>query len=240
MTLIAAVQERHTSASNKGMHRSARREIRKVPSVPLARPVMPAVRPLMRRLCQLFDEETNMSIKLERSLVPKALLCLLLISSIVVPVAAQDIQSQIDRDVWIPLFNASNAFDADAFLAVQSRDMVRVSVDSKEVYGLARYQSEIRKGFKRAGDRGIVRKSEVRFLERTASDELAYETGYFRSQVTLVSGEQRVRYSRFEFVLRKEGGKWRILIDKDTADGGRITEEQFRAAAPMRQAEVKQ
>ena len=150
-----------------------------------------------------------------------------------------DTQLQIERDVWIPLFAASNAFDAEGFLALQSKDMVRVSVDSKEVYGLARYQTEIREGFERARARGLVRKSEMRFLERTTSDDLAYETGYFRSHATLPSGEELIRYSRFEFVLRKQGGKWRILLDKDTAEGGRITEEAFRAASPMRQPMVK-
>jgi hypothetical protein len=33
-------------------------------------------------------------------------------------------------------------------------------------------------------------------------------------------------------VLRKEGGKWKILVDKDTADEGKITEAMFRAVNP--------
>jgi ketosteroid isomerase-like protein len=180
-----------------------------------------------------------MGIKVERASARKASLCLLLITCVAVRAAAQDAQSQIEREVWIPLLTASNAFDAEAFLAVQSKDMVRVSVDSKEVYGLTQYQSEIREGFKRAKQRGIVRKSEMRFLERTVSSDLAYETGYFRSEVSLPGGEKRVRFSRFEMVLRKEGGKWKILIDKDTAEGGKITEQEFRAATALRQAEVK-
>jgi ketosteroid isomerase-like protein len=150
------------------------------------------------------------------------------------PLAPEDVQRQIDREVWIPFLAASNAFDTDGFLAVQSRGMIRVSPDSKEVYGLSRYQSEIREGFARARERGIVRTSEMRFLQRTASQDLAHETGYFRSQVTLTTGALRVRYSRFEMILRKEDGKWRILVDKDSAEGGTITEDAFLAAAPMK------
>lgn len=176
-----------------------------------------------------------MRIKLRSSLILGSSLCLLLFTCVVVRAGEDDTQVQMERDVWIPLLVASNTFDAEAFLAVQSKDMVRVSVDSKEIYGLARYQEEIREGFKRAKGRGIVRKSEMRFTERTASKDLAYETGYFRSQSTLPSGEERIRYSRFEFILRREKGKWRILLDKDTTEGGRITEEAFRAATPMRQ-----
>lgn len=162
--------------------------------------------------------------------------CILLIAFLVAGVSAQDVALQIERDVWIPLLAASGSFDADAFLALQSRDLVRISVDSNEVYGLSRYQKEIRDGFPRAKARGITRKSEVRFLQRNHSDDLAHETGYFRSEVTMSNGDVRVRYSRVEFVLRKEIGKWRILVDKDTADGGKITAEQFSAAAPMRSA----
>lgn len=160
--------------------------------------------------------------------------CILFVAFLVAGVSAQDVALQIERDVWMPLLSASGSFDADAFLAIQSRDLVRVSVDSNEVYGLSRYQKEIREGFPRAKARGITRKSEVRFLQRNHSDDLAHETGYFRSQVTMPDGDVRVRYSRFEFVLRKEDGKWRILVDKDTADAGKITAEQFSAAAPMR------
>ena len=160
--------------------------------------------------------------------------CVLFITFLVGRASAQDVELQIERDVWLPLLSASGSFDADAFLALQSRDLVRISVDSNEVYGLSRYHKEIREGFPRAKARGITRKSEVRFLQRNHSDDLAHETGYFRSEVRMPNGDVRVRYSRFEFVLRKENGKWRILVDKDTADGGKITAEQFSAAAPMR------
>lgn len=145
---------------------------------------------------------------------------------------APEVRRQIENDVWIPLMRASVAFDAEGFLAVQSNDLIRVSVDAGEVYGRDRYQREIREGFPRARARGITRKNEIRFLQRLASDSLAWETGYFRSQVRMPDGEERVRYTRFEMVLRKEDGKWRILVDKDTADEGKITEAMFRAANP--------
>lgn len=163
-----------------------------------------------------------------------AWLSALLYIALAAPALAQDTQAQIEADVWIPFLAASNAFDADGFLAVQSKDMVRVSPDANEVYGLARYEREIREGFARAKTRGLTRKSEMRFLKRTSSEGLAYETGYFRSEARLASGEVRVRFSRFEMVLKKEEGKWKILIDKDSAEGGSITEEAFRAAEPMR------
>jgi uncharacterized protein (TIGR02246 family) len=149
--------------------------------------------------------------------------------------AENTLYAEIERDVWVPFMAASNAFDAEGFLAVQSKDLVRVAADQNDVYGLDRYAREIRDGFQRARERGVKRVSEARFLTRATSESHAYETGYFKSHATLANGETRTRYSRFEFVLRKENGRWKILIDKDTAAGGKITEQDFQAATPIAQ-----
>lgn len=192
----------------------------------------------IRRLMH-FGITEPMPIDLLRSVTRVVAFSLLYSCLTVVSATAQDVQRQIENDVWIPFLAASNAFDADRYLAVQSKDLVRVSVDAKQVYGFARYEAEIRDGFRRARERGIVRVSEMRFLERLASGDLAHETGYFRSRVTLANGEVRVRYTRFEMVLRREAGTWKLLLDKDTSEGGAITEAMFRAAAPMKEAAVK-
>jgi ketosteroid isomerase-like protein len=143
-------------------------------------------------------------------------------------------QREIDEHVWRPFMAASNSFDAEKFLAVQSKDMVRVAPDAKQVYGLERYAREIREGFERArGRKGLIRSSEMRFLSRSAAGDLAHETGYFRSRTVLPSGEVRTRYSKFEMILRKENGRWKILVDKDSAEGGTITEATFLAATPL-------
>lgn len=154
-------------------------------------------------------------------------------------VAGEDVARQIDREVWIPFMAAASAFDADGFLALQSKDLVRVSQDDNEVYGLDRYAREVREGFPRAKARGAKRTSEVRFLTRTHAGDLAYETGYFHSRATLANGEERRRYTRFEVVLRKEAGTWKILLDKDTQDGGAITEAMYLQAQPLSQASDK-
>lgn len=139
---------------------------------------------------------------------------------------------QIEADVWIPFINASNTFDSAAFLAVQSKDLVRISGYTNEIYGLDRYAKDIGPGFKRARDRGLVRRSEVRFLQRIVSGGLALETGYFRQEAKLPDGEVRVSFTRFEFVLRKEGKRWKILVDQDFKDA--VTQDDFLKATPLR------
>lgn len=175
-----------------------------------------------------------MKLSLSRFLVFTAIGCLSVLSAGASQGLAPDVEREIDAQVWIPMLAASNSFDADGFLAVQSRDLVRVSVDTKEVYGQERYATEIRAGFRRAKERALKRTSEMRFLTRTQSGALAHETGIFRSEAVLPSGERRTRYTRFEMILRKEAGRWKILVDKDTAQNGTITEEEYRAAAPLR------
>jgi hypothetical protein len=138
---------------------------------------------------------------------------------------------QIEADVWLPFIAASNSFDVDGFLAVQSKDLVRISGYTNEIYGLARYESEIRPGFKRARDRGLTRRSEVRFLQRVTSESLAMDTGYFRQEATLPNGEVRISFTRFEFVLRKEGKRWKILVDQDFSDP--VTQSDFLKATPV-------
>lgn len=145
----------------------------------------------------------------------------------------QDLRADIERDVWIPLFKGSDSFDAELFLSVQSKDLVRVAVDQKLAYGFTRYSKEIRDGFRHAKERKIVGLSEARFLERKVEGDYAFETGYFRSEVSLPGGEKRVRFSHFEFMMRREMGKWRVLVDRDTSAGPEISESAYLQAAPM-------
>lgn len=163
------------------------------------------------------------------------LVAFLLLSSVAAAApqtAASDVALEIDAQVWSPMITASNQFDAAGFLAVQSADLVRVSVDSNEVYGLDRYRSELVAGFARARERGLKRRSEVRFLTRAHSGELARDTGIFRSEVVLPDGETRVRYTAFEMILRKEQGRWKILVDQDSARSGTLTEQDYLKGTP--------
>jgi ketosteroid isomerase-like protein len=73
----------------------------------------------------------------------------------------------------------------------------------------------------------------VRFLRHSASENLAYQSGYFRQEATLPDGKVRISFTRFEFILRKEGARWKILVDKDSGRSEVITEEDFSRAAPL-------
>ena len=153
--------------------------------------------------------------------------------------APDELRRQIDDDVWRPFLAASSSFDAEGFLAVQSPDLVRISEATGEIHGLDHYAASISQGFRRVRERGgVTRTTEARFLARSASANLAHEAGYFRS-TTVRDGQTRVAYTRFDFVLRRENGRWKILVDRDSphrlssGEAQPITEADFLAAQPL-------
>jgi hypothetical protein len=147
--------------------------------------------------------------------------------------SVKDVEAQINTQVWEPMLRASNQFDADGFLAVLSRDLVRVSTDRNLIYGFERYNKETREGFARARERGLRRTSTMRFTSRAHSQGLARETGVFRSEVVLGNGQTRVSFTAFEMILRQEAGLWKLLVDQDSWREGKITEAEYLAAKPM-------
>lgn len=148
---------------------------------------------------------------------------------------SQDYQKEIDEQLWVPFLKASSEFDGEAFMSLQSRDLVRIALDPKLIENYDQYAEGIMPNFRRIKSEGkLSRTTEMRFLTRIASVDAAYETGYFKSVTRMANGEFRTRYSQFYMVLRKENGYWKILVDSDTNLNNTITEEMFLAAKPIR------
>lgn len=146
----------------------------------------------------------------------------------------QNIQQEINEQVWKPFLKASSEFDGETFMSVQSRDLVQASLGSKRVLNYEQYEASIVPSFARIrGEGKVKRTTEMRFTERIASDRFAYERGYFKSTTLRANGEIRIGYSEFYMVLRKESGVWKIFVDSDSQLNGTITEEMFLAAKPL-------
>lgn len=57
---------------------------------------------------------------------------------------------------------------------------------------------------------------ELRFLQRIASADKAFEIGYYKTtSINSQTGEKRTGYGKFHVLLRKESGRWKILMDAD-------------------------
>jgi ketosteroid isomerase-like protein len=147
-------------------------------------------------------------------------------------VAQQDIATkEINEQVWKPFIRSFNNGDDEAFKAVHSKDIIRVIRDGKDIYGYDRYFQKTPDSIK--ANWGDWKKNiELRFIQRIAGNDKAFEVGYYKSTSTnRQTGEVRKGIGQFHVLMRKENGVWKILMDADTGEGA--NEEVFIKAKPL-------
>lgn len=153
-------------------------------------------------------------------------------------ILAQTAQKEIDEQVWKPFTEAIMNQNVSAFAALHSNDLVRAEINSKKVFGLAEYKKRMEENWPKWKESIQKNKTkytfELRFTERIANENTAYEIGYFKNETINSNGEKHIGYGKFHVVLRKESGTWKILVDSDSNEGGSITGEMFMAAEPIR------
>jgi hypothetical protein len=149
------------------------------------------------------------------------------------PSAAQtgDVQKQINDQVWKPFIQSYNNDHDEGFKAVHSKDVIRVSQDENILMGYDQYFRTVPDSIKarRANKKKNI---ELRFIQRIAGNDNAFEVGYYKTiNTNLTTGKSFVSYGKFHVLLRKENGTWKILMDADAGDG--ITEEIFKTGKPV-------
>ena len=143
------------------------------------------------------------------------------------------LQKEINEQVWKPFITAFNNRDDDAFSAVHSKEVIRVSQDDNRIFGYNEYFKKIPESEK-ARWKDWERNIELRFLQRIASSDKAFEVGYYKSSNTnTATGEKRTGYGKFHVLLRKENGNWKILMDADANE--KTDEAVFMTGNPMEQ-----
>jgi ketosteroid isomerase-like protein len=140
-------------------------------------------------------------------------------------------QEEINEQVWKPFIRAFNSDDNEAFRAVHSKEVARVIQDDNRLIGYDEY-------FKRVPDSvktkwaNWKKNIELRFIQRIATADKAFEVGYYKSTSTNVAtGEKRSGYGKFHVLLRKENGIWKILMDADANE--KTDEAVFLSGKPM-------
>ncbi|MEO9482299.1 MAG: nuclear transport factor 2 family protein [Ekhidna sp.] len=131
----------------------------------------------------------------------------LLISSLLY---SQEVQTEIDNQIWIPFTKAWESNDGDAYNAIHSDDVWRINP------GRLLVGDEYKK---RNSDRmkGQEKNSfiEFSFETRIENGSNAYEVGYYR--ITRKSdGADQQFVGRFHVALKKIDGQWKIIQDWDT------------------------
>jgi ketosteroid isomerase-like protein len=156
----------------------------------------------------------------------KSLLCALLTCSFFSVFSQTDnIETEINNQVWLPFIKTYDRMDAIGFMNLHSRDLIRVPVDAKKIYNFEEYsrnnQQNNEYNFRHKRRQAI----EFSFEERIHNDNTAFETGYYKVTTTDANGKTGVFYGKFTVVLRKFDDRWRIVLDSDT--GKNITEKMF-------------
>jgi hypothetical protein len=139
----------------------------------------------------------------------------------------QNHQKDINDQVWKPFIKSFNSGDNEGFKAVHSKEVFRVEQDNNKVLNYDQYFPK--QTPKRTGTNNI----ELRFLQRIASADKAFEVGYYKSTHTTADGKVFTGYGKFHVALRKENGIWKILVDADAKSDA--NEQTFQAAKPMEQ-----
>jgi ketosteroid isomerase-like protein len=143
---------------------------------------------------------------------------------------APNYQQEINEQVWLPFIESYGSNNSEAFMALHSKDLVRVIVDNKTIQLFDSYKYSIERGNSNRKNLNIKPSIEFRFVQRIANDQAAYEVGYYK----VISNEPtgvRSFYGKFTVVLRKENGKWKITLDSDSSEG--ITETVFNSGQKM-------
>lgn len=156
----------------------------------------------------------------------KSLLCALLTCSFFTAFSQTDnIETEINEQVWLPFINTYSRMDAIGFMNLHSRDLLRIPVDSKKIYTYDEYsrnnQQNNEYNFRHKRRQSI----EFSFEERIHNEDTAFEVGYYKVTTTDANGKTGVFYGKFTVVLRKIDDRWKIILDSDT--GKNITETQF-------------
>ena len=144
---------------------------------------------------------------------------------------ADSLQKQINEQVWNSFIKAFEAYDTDAFMAVHSKEVTRVIQDGNRLQNFEQYQSENRRSDTRNKAAKRTRTIELRFIQRIAAHDRAFEVGYFKTSTIAPDGTARSFFGKFHVLLRKESGTWKILMDADTSS--KTDEASFNAAKPM-------
>ena len=134
---------------------------------------------------------------------------------------AQNVQKEIDQQVWIPFTQAWEANDGTAYNAVHTEDVWRINPGRLLVGD--EYKKRNAERMSGQPKESII---EFSFETRTSNGDNAYEVGYYRITAPRDGGNQYY-VGRFHVALKKVNGVWKITQDWDTGEinGVKITPE---------------
>ena len=125
-----------------------------------------------------------------------------------------EIQKDIDQQVWEVFKKSYAARDAALFNSIHTDDVLRIS--SREIRIGDEYKNQIAENYKRPFEGSIS--IDFRFEHRVHREEVAFEVGYYKVNRTNADGKEANFYGRFNVLLKKLDGIWKIAQDWDSGN----------------------
>jgi ketosteroid isomerase-like protein len=147
--------------------------------------------------------------------------------------SAQDAKKEINNQVWKPFIEAYNKFDTEKFMSVYSKSVVRVPVDQKMIFDFTEYKKNINRENQFNKNYNIKAVLDIRFTSRIHAKDVAYEAGILKINLTDNNGKPATIYSKFQVLLKKENGTWKIHFDSDSTESNSISERDFAKGEAM-------
>lgn len=138
---------------------------------------------------------------------------------------------EINRDVWQPFMEGVGTFNDNLYTRVRSQDYIRIDPGSKMFLNRTDYDDDSIKIMHRYKEEGRKLRLSVRFTDRIVNGEFAFERGVNEFVMETKDGESRRSYARFQTVLRKENGVWRMLTEYFPPESA--TEEDYKNASAL-------
>lgn len=139
---------------------------------------------------------------------------------------SQNIQSEINQQVWETFIKAYSTNDADLFNSIHSDDVLRVN--SRGIRTGEEYKTSMSNYLNGMKEKGQDMTIEFSFEQRIHKKDIAYEVGTYKLTRLNSDGSQEY-FGRFHVVLKKINGVWKIVQDYDTPEvlGQSIDKEAF-------------
>ena len=147
-------------------------------------------------------------------------------------IAQSSIEEEVNEQLWKPFKQAWENRDWKAYNNLHTDDILRITKNWIK-QGKA-YKDHNRERYSEPSE--VVRNIDFWMEQRTYSDDVGFETGYFKITTLHKSGDKDVNVGRFQVVLRKEQGLWKIAQDwdSDTINGVKLSEKDFERHQPLK------
>jgi hypothetical protein len=136
----------------------------------------------------------------------------------------------IDNDVWIPFSKAYADMKVEPYIALHSKSLIRILGDLRYVEPYDSFTKNMKVMFENLTKEKAKLSINFRFTERITGVDTASERGIYEFIITNSAGKQNKIYSRFHTFMKKEGGKWKIVMDYDNSEKGLANEASYKAA----------